>query len=214
MKLCLLPLLLFPLFAHAEGERVAYACDNGGNLSISFSMGDENRAQATVHFADGDIVLPTVPSTAGARYRAAPVDLRIQGEEAIFEDGKGNIRRCSQQRATAASSFVEIGGTVSYKTRIALPANAELVIRVLDSRRGLTLAEQRYALSGAQVPIPFKATIDRDLVGKRARLAVAARIEQRGRSLFAGQAPQQLADDGMLPPVDILLRPVAQTAKR
>jgi putative lipoprotein len=46
------------------------------------------------------------------------------------------------------------------------------------------LAEQTIELAGQQVPINFQLTVDRDLIGKKARLTLAARIERRGKLLF------------------------------
>ena len=220
---------LAPLFlalsataTYAADDRHPYACDNGSRLDISFSTDGEGRPQATLHFADEAMVLPQVASASGVLYRRGEIRLHTMDEAAVFEDGKGNLRRCTRGAVpppsptaapAAASSFIEIGGTVRYLARIALPPDAILTIKVQDiSRAGAparVLVEQRYELNGAQVPIPFSATLDRDLIGKKARLSVSARIEHRGKLHFVSDSIYSPLKDGQPVPVDIILKPAS-----
>lgn len=212
--LTLLALTSLPL-AHA-GERQTYACDNGSRLELSFSEDADGRPQATLHFADGDIVLPAVPAASGARYRRDPITLHTKGSEAMIEDEKGNLRRCqpaASAQPAAASSFLEVGGSVRYLARIALPPDAILAVRIQDTARAdapaRTLVEQRYELNGAQPPIPFSATVDRDLLGKKGKLTASARITHRGRLLFISDRSYPLLQDGQPVAVDMVLRPAS-----
>lgn len=217
MKTPALLLLLAALSAHAADDRFPYACDNGSNLEIAFTADAEGRPLATLHFADEAVVLPQVPSASGVQYRRGEIRLHTKGDDAVLEDGKGNLRRCargavpppspaapSTTTPAAASSFIEIGGTVSYLARIALPPDAILTIRIRSA--GRTLVEQRYELNGAQPPIPFSASIDRDLLGKKPSLIVTAQIDQHGKRRFAGSktypSPEQ--------PLNLELKPAAK----
>ncbi len=221
---------LLPLFlafsAQAAEDRQPYTCDNGNRLDIAFSNDAEGRPLATLHFADEAMVLQQVPSASGALYRRGDIRLYTKGDEALFEDGKGNMRRCTRGTVPpatantsppAASSFIEVGGTVSYLARIALPPDAILTIRVQDIARAgapaRVLVEQRYELNGAQVPIPFAATIDRDLIGKKARLSVSARIEQGGKLRFVSDKAYPPLKDGQPVPVDIVLKPAGKAPR-
>jgi len=223
-------LLLFPLLCalpvHAAAERQPYTCDNGSRLDISFTEDAEGRPQATLHFADEAMILPQVPAASGALYRQGDIRLHTRGDEAFFEDGRNNQRRCTRGTVPpatpkaaqpATSSFVEIGGSVSYVARIALPPDAILIIRVLDTARAgapaRVLVEQRYELNGAQVPIPFSAAIDRDLIGKKARLSVSARIEQGGKLRFLSDKAQPPLKDGQPVPVDIVHKPAGKAPR-
>ncbi|AXS80407.1 YbaY family lipoprotein [Dechloromonas sp. HYN0024] len=211
--------LLIPLCAFATNERIAYTCDNGSHIDISFSTDPADRPQATLHFADAVVVLPQVPAASGALYRNGDIRLHTRGDEAIFEDGKNNLRRCSRGQAAptppqsatptttppVTSSFVDITGQVTYLARIALPPDAILSVRIQAGRR--TLVEQRYELNGAQVPIPFSATVDRDLIGKKAMTTVSARIEVGGQPLFVSPKPVPALQNGRPVPVDIILTP-------
>jgi len=215
----LLPLLI-PFCVFAGEQRIPYACDNGSRIDISFAVDTEGRPQASLHFADEAVTLPQVPSASGTLYRRGEIRLHTQGDDAILEDGKGNQRRCTRGTTppagtttappSASGSFIDIAGKVTYLARIALPTDATLTIRIDDTGRPgkpLTLAEQRYALNGAQVPIPFSATVDRDLIGQKSRLIVVARIEAGRKLLFAGNKPYPTAPGGSPAAFELLLKP-------
>ncbi len=215
----LLPLLI-PFCVFAGEERIPYACDNGSRIDISFAVDTDGRPQAQLHFADEAVTLPQVPSASGALYRRGEIRLHTQGADAILEDGKGNQRHCTRganppagktaASPAASSSFIDVAGQVTYLARIALPPNATLTVRVDDAGRPgkpLTLAEQSYPLNGAQVPILFTATIDRDLIGPKSRLIVVARIEAGRKLLFAGNKPYPTAQGEAPAPFELLLKP-------
>jgi putative lipoprotein len=226
MKLACLPLLCLPLFALADAERLPYTCDNGSRIEISFSTPAEGRPQATLHFADSQLVLPQVPAASGVSYKQDGIGLHTKDEQAIFEDGKGNMRRCQlgQQApaepnvAPATSSFIDIQGSVTYLARIALPPDAVLTLRVQDrSRNGksiLTLSEQSIELNGLQVPVPFQITIDRDLLGKKSRPFITARIERKGKLLFIEDKVYPALPDGQPEAGEIRLKPAGKALKK
>jgi len=226
MNYHLLPLLLLPVLAHAQAERVTYTCDNGARIEISFVAGGAGRPQATLHFADGEIVLPQVPAASGALYRDGDLRLHTKGDEALFEDGKGNRRQCSRGEAppaasaapAAPSAFIEVTGSITYLVRSALPPDAVLILRVQDVSRAdapaRVLAEQRIELAGQQVPVPFRMSVDRDLVDKRARIHLGARIERAGKLLFINDAATPVIVDGHPRPVEVTLKPVGAPRKR
>ena len=85
------------------------------------------------------------------------------------------------------SSLVDVSGSIAYRQRIALPPDAIVVVQVVDTSRAdapRLLAEKRYGLEGAQVPVPFVLTVDRDLVAPGARIVVRASIERGKKLLF------------------------------
>ncbi|HLO63918.1 MAG TPA: YbaY family lipoprotein [Azonexus sp.] len=222
MKIRYLLPVLCALSAHAAEDRQPYTCDNGNRLDISFAADADGRPQATLHFADEAMILPMVPSAAGTLYRRGDIRLRTQDDEAIFEDGKSNLRRCRRGDAppvvtrpapppAAVSSFIDITGSVSYPARIALPPDAILTVRVRSG--GRTLAEQRYELNGAQVPIPFATTLDRDLIGKKANATVSAGIDHRGKARLISDKAYPVLRNGQPVPVAIVLKPASPTAR-
>lgn len=226
MMLRLLLFLALPFFAHAQSmpaptEHQPYTCDNRSRIDLSFSADAEGQALATLHFADEDVSLPQVPAPIGKLYRAGDIRLHLRDNLVIFEDGKGNLRRCRQglgQPPALASSFIDIAGTVSYDPRILLPAKAILIIRIQDrvhaGKPARTLAEQRLPLGGQSLPIAFQTTIDRDLIGKRSRVTASARIEQSGRPLLVHDRAYPVLENGEPQPIEIRLKKVANARAR
>jgi putative lipoprotein len=196
MKRLFLPLLCLSMFAHAEAERLPYTCDNGSRVEISFSASAEGRRHATLHFSDSELTLPQVAAVSGISYRQDGIGLHTNDRQAIFEDGKGNMRRCQlgneppagSQPTLASSSFIDLQGTISFPPNVSLPGEAKLILRVQDRRqRGsglLTLAEQTIALNQPYGHIPFMISIDRDLLGKNSRPFITASIEYKGKRKF------------------------------
>jgi len=224
--LLLLLSLFFCAVAHAQVERVPYACDDGSRLAAAFSTDNDGRPQATLFMGDREFTLPLVPAASGALYRDGDLRFHTKGDDAVFEDGRNPMRRCTRGEAapppaaakppSAPSSFVEITGSVAFPARGALPAGALLVIRVQDTSRAdapaFTLAEQRIELAGLQVPIPFRMTVDRDLLRKNARITVAARIQRGGNLLFINDTGYPALIDGQPRHVEMVLKQV--TGKR
>jgi putative lipoprotein len=224
MTRLLLPLLCLFFFAlaHAQSGRVAYTCDDGSRIAAEFMTGGAGRPQATLFLEGRQITLPLVPAASGALYRDGDLRFHTKGPDALFEDGKSPTRRCTSGDAphpaatapapNAPDSFVDITGSIAYLARIALPPDAVLIVRVQDTARAdapaLMLAEQRIDPGGRQVPIPFKLTVDRDLIGKNAQITVAARIERKGKLLFISDSIHRAFSDGQQRQVDIKLVPV------
>ncbi len=220
----LLPLLslLVLAVAHAQSERVAYTCADGSRFEAEFTAGDGGRPQATLFMAGREITLPLVPAASGALYRDGDVRLHTKGPDALFEDGKSPLRRCTSGDApppaapapapSAASSFVDIAGSVAYVARGALPPDAVLIIRIQDTSHAgapaLRLAEQRIELAGRASPIPFQVIVDRDLIGPRARVTAAGRIESRGKLLYISDTVTPAMIDHKPVAVELKLVPV------
>ncbi len=227
MKRYALPLLLLPISALATEPAVTYRCDDGSSLDVLFSTAADGRNQAMLTLGETTLTLPQVPAASGALYRANDNRLHTKGDEALFEDAKGKVRHCKQGEtppATATptkpliSSFIDISGNVSYLQRIALPPDAVLIVRIQDvSRAGAPariLAEQRIELAGRQVPIAFQTTVDRDLIGKRARITAAARIERGGKLLFISDKSYPAIRNGQAVPVEMTLKQVTSAKPR
>lgn len=227
MKRYALPLLLLPISALATEPAVTYRCDDGSSLDVLFSTAADGRNQAMLTLGETTLTLPQVPAASGALYRANDNRLHTKGDEALFEDAKGKVRHCKQgdtPPATATptkpliSSFIDISGNVSYLQRIALPPDAVLIVRIQDVSRAGTpariLAEQRIELAGRQVPIAFQTTVDRDLIGKRARITAAARIERGGKLLFISDKSYPAIRNGQAVPVEMTLKQVTSAKPR
>ena len=224
--LLLLLSLFFCAVVHAQVEPIPYTCDDGSRLAAAFSTDSDGRPQATLFMGGREFTLPLVPAASGALYRDGDLRFHTKGDDALFEDGRNPMRRCTRSDAApppaaatppgAPSSFVDITGSVAFPARGALPAGAVLVIRVQDTSRAdapaFTLAEQRIELAGLPVPIPFKMTVDRDLLRKNARITVAARIQRGSTLLFINDTSYPALIDGQPRHVEMVLKQV--TGKR
>lgn len=227
MKLRPIPLLCLAFFslAHAESDYLTYTCDDGTRFTVAFSADNDGRPQASLRFAGRELMLPQVIAASGASYKSGDVALHTKEEKALFNDGKSRLRSClladgklPAAQPAAASAFVDIGGSIAWNASNSLPADAVLIVRVQDTSRAdapaLTLAEQRLAPAGNPLPIPFRLTVDRDLIGKNAQITVAARIERKGKLLFINDSIHRALIDGQPRHVDLQLVEVGKPPSR
>lgn len=212
--------------AHAADERFPYACSDGTRFEAAFPTDSEGVTTAIIFNGNRRFVLPQVPSASGALYRKDGISLHTKGDDAVFDDGHGQPRQCTRAdllpppaaaEPATPGSFLDITGSVTYRARIALPPDAVLVVKVQDTSRAgapaLVLAEQRIELGGQQVPIPFNMLVDRDLIGKKARITVAARIQSGSKLLFISDTVYPALADGQPRQVDMVLKQVTTSRK-
>ena len=64
------------------------------------------------------------------------------------------------------------------------------------------------------VPIAFQTTVDRDLIGKRARITAAGRIERGGKLLFISDKSYPVIRNGQAVPVEMTLKQVTSAKPR
>lgn len=227
MKKLLFILALIPGIVLANEPVSTYTCDNSSKIAVTYSTNSEGRPLATLGIAASTLNLALIPSASGTHYRGDGANFYTRGDDAIFDDGSGQMRRCTlgdkppaiapQATPAAVSSFVDISGSVTYRQRIALPPDAILTVRVQDTSRAdakaRTLAEQTIELGGQQVPINFQLTVDRDLLGKKARITLAARIAVHGKLLFINDTAYPVKIEAGKGHVDMQLRQVSASRK-
>lgn len=88
-----------------------------------------------------------------------------------------------------AERTIAVTGSVTYRERIALPPTARIEVKLDDvslaDAPSRTLASQRFAAKGRQVPFAFALTVDRADLDPRHSYAVSARItEADGKLMF------------------------------
>ena len=219
---------IFPGIALTANAGSTYTCDDNSKLLVTYLTNNEGRPLAALSVAGKSLNLALIPSGSGTHYRGDGANFYTRGDDAILEDGTAQIRRCRlgdkppaitpQPAPTAAvSSFVDITGSVAYRQRIALPPDAILTVRVQDTSRAdskaRTLAEQTIELAGQQVPINFQLTVDRDLMGKKARITLAALIVSRGKLLFISDKVYPVNIEAGKSHVDMQLRQISAPRK-
>jgi putative lipoprotein len=107
-------------------------------------------------------------------------------------------------------------GSVLYRERMALPADAVVIVSLLDVSRqdaaAVTLASQRIEAAGRNVPIPFELTVQRTKVERVKHMALQARIMVGNRLMYIN--PERVVPDPTHPnvPVEIVVRRVGDGA--
>lgn len=90
--------------------------------------------------------------------------------------------------ACDASNEAAVTGSVTYRERMAIGPDAEIVVRLVDVSKqdapAETIAEKIIRADGKQVPFPFTLTYDSGEIVESNRYAVQAEITDEGRRLF------------------------------
>lgn len=109
------------------------------------------------------------------------------------------------QPAPVASAAVT--GTATYRERIALPADAELIVQLVDvslaDAPSTVIAEQRIA--PVRVPAAFTLTYDPAQIDQRHSYAVSAKVERAGTLLFVTDTRHPVLTQGGGSAVDIVM---------
>lgn len=102
-----------------------------------------------------------------------------------------------------------VRGTITWRERIALPPDAEIIVRLQDVSRtdapATVLAEQRIRADGHQPPFTFALEVDASRLDARMRCTVSARVEQAGRLLFINDTAYPVLTQGASMQADLLL---------
>jgi uncharacterized lipoprotein YbaY len=178
----------------AQGNRVMYVCAEGAPMMVIF--GDKT---ANVTYGANIIVdLPQQESGSGFRYANDAVELIGKGEDATLNDvktGGAIYKDCKAQPAAAPTTTdpqpvpVELSGTltgtVSYRQRIALLADALVVVQLQDVSKAdapaVIVSQQDIQTEGKQVPISFELSYDPSTIDPDATYIVVARIFEAGK---------------------------------
>ena len=96
---------------------------------------------------------------------------------------------CQSEPASQQTQVMQtITGTVGYRERIMLPADAVVTVRLQDvslaDAPAVLLAEQVIETNGAQVPYAFELSYDENDIKPNHRYSVSARIEVHGKLRF------------------------------
>ena len=89
-------------------------------------------------------------------------------------------------------------GELTSRERIALPTESEGLVELARTRDGLVVAEQRLALAGRQVPVPFEVKAHRSVVEEGAAYFVRGAIAVNGRTRWISDAVQIQARTGVI----------------
>jgi uncharacterized lipoprotein YbaY len=88
----------------------------------------------------------------------------------------------------APSSPLTIRGELMYEARIALPPESVAIVELARAQDGRVVAEQRQALAGRQVPVPFELKPHRAVIEDGAVYFVRGAIAKDGRTVWVSDA--------------------------
>lgn len=130
---------------------------------------------------------------------------------------RGNPRTVELTLVPVGSGGVEnrrngvIRGTVTYLQRIALPANSEVRVRLVDTLdpNGLELGETTFSTANRQVPIPFELRYDNQNFNRERSFELWAEIRTNGELRFRSEqgTPVNLRTTGVINNVAITVVP-------
>ena len=101
-----------------------------------------------------------------------------------------------------------VSGTVSYRERIALPANALVVVQLRDVSLmdvAAKLISEQIIEPQHSVPIPFSLAYDPGKIDERMTYAIYATIRSGGRILFVTDRSYQVLTRGHPQRIDLIL---------
>lgn len=120
-------------------------------------------------------------------------------------NGPTEVQVTSATPATPAA----VRGTVAYRERIALPADATVDLWITDIGSGIVtaaiLGETTVAANGRQVPLPFELTLDPARVNVDRPYGIRAVIRAGGQVLFETRAPTPVLTQGRPATVALML---------
>ena len=109
--------------------------------------------------------------------------------------------------ATPSESVVK--GTVAYRERIALPADAVVEVWLTDISPGIVtmaiIAQTTVKAEGRQVPLPFELRYDPSRIDKARNYGVRAVIKSGENTLFQSESPALAISQGVAKPVNLML---------
>lgn len=190
-----------------QGTR-RYGCADGLTVEVTPSL-----EAAVLGFRGDTYRMREVPLpsgsyfTDGARAWRGPVSGRMFAES----DGDAVFARGCQPGVVDETRTLD--GTITYRTRQALPANAVVELRLLDTSRAdaaaQPLARRVLVTRGEQVPLPFTLTYAPAAIaaGRRYQLQVTITIDGRVRFRTTTAHPV-LADGVQTTPVAVVVEPV------
>jgi len=111
---------------------------------------------------------------------------------------------------TPDGAATRVTGTVTYRERIALPANAVVHVELSDVSRADAAAvviSERDITGAGQVPIAFALPYDAAAIDPGREYAVRARINVDGRLMFTTEAAVRVITRGQPRQIEIVLHP-------
>lgn len=104
---------------------------------------------------------------------------------------------CSGKKSISAQDAASLTGTVTYREKMALPAEAELTVSLVDTGSGSrSLASRTIRTEGKQVPLVFQLPYTLGDIRREGSYGLTARITGGGATLFETAEPLPVLTQG------------------
>ncbi|WP_112480057.1 YbaY family lipoprotein [Vibrio variabilis] len=104
-----------------------------------------------------------------------------------------------EMAAAEQETMASIKGTIAYRERIALPADAVVTVKLQDVSlqdvAAKVISEQTFTTDGAQVPFDFELSYDTQEINPKHTYSVSARIEVEGKLRFISDTSYPVITD-------------------
>lgn len=188
-----------------------YKCADGKSVTVSLA-----ESMAKVGYDNQQHLMKQTQSADGNRYADGKLVWWGKGDGGFLQedtpDGNGKMvaKDCKLEKSASESFGGTITGTVAYRLRIAMPADAVVHVQLLDMSvwdvPPPVIAEVKFALGNRQVPVPFELKVDPSKIDFRHSYALRARIVVGDEIRFLSELPTGVRlRENVSPHVDLML---------
>ena len=203
-----------------ELQRLNYVCEDDNKVIVRL-----RGSNARVIFNNHIYNMKQVQSGSGTKYSEGNIVWWSKGEEGFLQDDskaeKNQMlaKNCQLQKVdskvepTATANIKDtISGTVTYLQRMAMPAEAEVLVQLQDvtspDQGEKIVAEDRISFGQRQVPIPFELKFDPTKIDAKHLYVVSARIFVGTQLRFMNSKQYRVLTQGHPAKADLVLTQV------
>jgi uncharacterized lipoprotein YbaY len=203
-----------------EWKQFEYTCEGGAKLRVY-----QHNETAKVMYEDKVYLMKQTHSADGGRYSDRKVVWWSKGNGGFLQqdapDGNGEmiVKGCElDQPRSAEAAAGTVSGTVSYLSRMALPASAIIEVKLQDvslaDAPAKVIAKEEIAMGERQVPVPFELKFDPAKIDPKHTYTVSASILVDGELRFISDKAYPVLTRGNPGLVEVIVRPLTRPAPR
>lgn len=197
-----------------EWKEFEYGCEGGAKLRVYL-----HNETAKVVYKDKVYLMRQTRSADGGRYSDGTVVWWSKGNGGFLQedtpDGNGEMiaKGCELDKPMNAEAAPgTVSGTVSYRSRMALPASAIIEVKLQDvslaDAPAKVITKEEIALGERQVPVPFELKFDPGKIDPKHMYSVRASILVDGELRFVSDKAYPVLTRGNAAHVEVIVKPV------
>ena len=200
-----------------EWKQFEYSCEGGAKLRVYL-----HNETAKVVYKDKVYLMRQTRSADGGRYSDGKVVWWSKGDGGFLQedtpDGNGETieKGCELDKPTNAEAAPgRVSGTVSYRSRMALPASAIIEVKLQDvslaDAPAKVITKEEIALGERQVPVPFELKFNPGMIDPKHMYSVRASILVDGKLRFVSDKAYPVLTRGNAAHVEVIVKPVTRS---